>query len=144
MQLIESIGQLGELRTGNKFDSALLDLVEGRIGEVKRAFADVEWDWDPEEHGAFAILEDGDDDDAVAAVGLNPEQGLAGATWESCYHHVAAAVFEILILLGGDTGWTIYVPDAAWVAAGLRAKLTEEAVEPTWEAAGTEPSGVPF
>jgi hypothetical protein len=122
----------------------LLALIEQRMADVTAGFATVGATWEPEEHGAFVLVEPGDNVRDFRAVGLNPEDdGLIGATWEICWRHPALNVYEVLILYSGDTGWTFFVPDEPWLDPQLRAKLADEAVE-ALPATGAGNAEVPF
>lgn len=52
--------------------------------EVAAAFAETGWAWDPEEHGAFALVEE---HDGPVEFAMGADGGLLGACWEACYAH---------------------------------------------------------
>lgn len=128
MQILTSKETVQALRKAGQHPGGLLDLIERRMAEVIAAFDEGGWRWDPEEHGAFVLLEQGDDARDLHEVGLNPlDQGLVGAIWEVCYHHEDLDLFEVFVLYGNDSGWTFFVPDEPWLDEGLRTRLRAEA-----------------
>ena len=132
MIIIDSPAALAAARGAGHVSPALLDLVAGRMAGVVAAFAEAGATWDPDENGAFAILEPGDGAAAWQGLGLDPEEGLAGACWESCYRHSGPAqAWELLFLFHNDGGWTVFIPmDADLADARLVAKLEDEATDP--------------
>lgn len=138
MKIIDSREAISSLRAAGRYPPALLDLIAQRMADVIAAFADAGWNWDPDEHGAFVILEAGDGSDEFETIGLNREEGLVGACWESCYHHLGPErAWEVLYLFSNDGGWTVFIPmDADWLDERLIAKLEDEATEPFAVATG--------
>lgn len=128
MRILTSFASVEALRSTGQLASAELDLAESRMCDVIAAFKEGGWIWDPEEHGAFVLVEQGDDVRDFHEVGLNPQDsGLMGAIWEVCYKHDETGLFEVFILYGNDTGWTFIIPDAEWLDRGLRERLVTEA-----------------
>ena len=145
MITIENDGRLDALRAGGAVNQHLLDLVGRRMREVIAAFAETGWTWDADEHGAFAIVEEHDGPVEFAAIGLGADGGLLGACWEICHAHTGLErAWEVVVLLCGDTGWSVFVPmDVPWLDPELRAKLVDEATDPP-PPAGANVDGVPF
>jgi hypothetical protein len=110
----------------------VVDLVGERLAAVVAAHAEAGCTWSPDEHGAFALLQEGDGAEAWEALGLNRDGGLAGACWECCYHHPApVSAYEVFFAFDNDGGWTVLVPDGAgWLDPALAARLAEEATDP--------------
>lgn len=128
MRILTSFASVDALRSAGQFSAAELDLAEGRMRDVVAAFKDGGWTWDPDEHGAFVLVEQGDDVRDFHEVGLNPQDsGLVGAFWEVCFKHDDKGLFEVFILYGNDTGWTFIIPDAEWLDRELRERLASEA-----------------
>lgn len=128
MQEMTSLEAVAQLRGEGKQHPGLLGLVAKRMVTVKAAFAEAGWEWDPDEHGAFWLVEAGDDVRDLREAGLNPEdRGLLGAVWEVCEWHPEVAAWEVFILASNDGGPSFFVPDAPWLDPELRAKLVSEA-----------------
>jgi hypothetical protein len=145
VKIINTFDDIATLRAAGQHAPALLDLLEMRMREVITAYDEAGAKWDPDEYGAFALVEKDDGADAFAAVGINPEgDGLVGVCWEFCQRHTDAGTYEVLFLFSNDGGWTLLVPDAPWLDAGLRAKLEAEATVPYEPAPGSATQAVPF
>ena len=140
MIIIDSPAAIAAVRAAARVPSPLVDLVADRMAGVVAAFAEAGATWDPDEHGAFAILEAGDGPADFDAIGLGSLDGLLEACWESCFAHVGPArAWEVLHLFSNDGGWTVFVPmDAGWLDPRLLAKLAEESTAPFAGAVGRD------
>lgn len=121
---------------------ALMDLAADLIRSLAAGFSEAGWEWDPDEHGHVAVLEPGDDPHDLADIGLGQEgDGLLGACWEVCEWHAEAKAWAVTVLYDNESGVTVLVPDAPWLAPDLRAKLAAEAAPPWRQGETVTPPG---
>lgn len=101
--------------------SLLYGLVKRLYEQLQSAYRDTRYEYNPEEDGFIVLIEEGDTDNAVAAMyGYT----LLNAVFEEV--HVEDGYFVAYVLHNNQFGITWIIPDALWLDTRLRERLLQE------------------
>lgn len=116
-----SFRSMGEVRNAHLFPR-LKNVLFNCIKALIEAYGD---DFDPDDNYVVLYTRDTTDEDALS---------LFGTTWQNaCLEGVSldkeSNSFLTCVLFNNDSGVTIVIPDAPWLAPAFRAKLLNELIE---------------
>lgn len=120
---IKSPADVRRAQAEGRLSPALAEVVAGRLAEYVATLAELGWEYDPDLHGHFVVLEYGDG--ARELYAGHPVE--APPPWEGVVAHPEVRVYEVVIIYGSDYGLTFFVPDEPWFDGSLRRLLQAEA-----------------